>query len=225
MTSMSNNIRHSGQYEPNQHLLWNLPRLPFSYAYLMYCLRDYRSPRDKISRMIRKKEIIQVKKGLYVLASPFQQLLDPKPLANLIYGPSYISLEYALSYWGLIPEKVYEITSMTNKRNKTFRTPLGIFSYKYLQNARFFPGITRITEGESSFLIATREKALCDRISLSRGLGKKSVGSFLTEDLRIDSEEILKMDLLLIKNISTAYHHPSVSAFFQWFLKNKEIKK
>jgi hypothetical protein len=59
---MSNEIGHPGQ---NKHyLLWKLPKHPIDYLYLMDFLKTYRSPRDKISRMIKKKEIIQVKKGL-----------------------------------------------------------------------------------------------------------------------------------------------------------------
>jgi len=97
------------------HLPWILPQHPIDYSYLMDLLKSYQSPRDKISRMIMKKEIIPVKKGLYVLSPEFGKPIDLKVVANLIYGPSYISLEYALSYWGLIPEKVEEVTSITNK--------------------------------------------------------------------------------------------------------------
>jgi hypothetical protein len=63
ITSMSNENRQTGQRD--QYLLWKLPKYPFDYSYLMSLLKGYRSPRDKISRMIKKKEIIQIKKGLY----------------------------------------------------------------------------------------------------------------------------------------------------------------
>ena len=136
---MSNKIRHAGQN--TQYLLWKLPKYPIDYSYLVHLLKDYNSPRDKISRMIKKREIIQLKKGLYVLSPKFGDPVNLKVLANLVYGPSYISLEYALSYWGLIPEKVEEITSMTNKRNKIFETPVGTFSYKFLHTSKFYTGI------------------------------------------------------------------------------------
>ncbi|MCP5047130.1 MAG: hypothetical protein GY940_08150, partial [bacterium] len=153
-----------------QHLPWKLPEHPFDYLYLIDLLKDYASPRDKISRMIKNKEIIQVKKGLYVRSPRFGTPINLKTLSNMIYGPSYISLEYALSYWGLIPERVFEITCMTNKRNKLFRTPVGVFSYKYLENSKFVPGIRWIYDETGSYLMASMEKAICDRIAIIKGL-------------------------------------------------------
>ncbi len=95
--------------------------------------------------------------------------MDRKVLANLIYGPSYISLEYALQYWGLIPERVETVTSITGKRNKFFTTPLGNFSYRYLHKSKFIQGVLLVKsrfsglpgEGgvETGFFIASAEKA------------------------------------------------------------------
>lgn len=211
---MSKKIRHPGQ--KLRHLPWILPKHPFDYTYLMNLLKDYHAPRDKISRMIKKKEIIPVKKGLYVVSSEFGARIDLKVLANLIYGPSYISLEYALSYWGLIPERVEEITSMTNKRNKVFETPLGIFSYKYLENSKFSIGIERISEASGAFLIAGKEKALCDRLALVKGLKTGEIREFLEDEMRLDMAELAHFDVDLIREISRRYRKGSVTNFFKW---------
>jgi hypothetical protein len=204
-----------------QYLLWKLPEHPFDYSYLMNLLKDYKAPRDKISRMIKKKEIIQVKKGLYVLSPEFGRRINLRILANLVYGPSYISLEYALSYWGLIPEKVEEITSMTNKRNKVFETPVGRFSYKYLENSKFSPGIERVSEETGAFLIASREKAVCDRLALVKDLNEKEVGEYLESELRLDMDELPGLDIDLISKIECVYRKKSVTAFFKWLLRNQ----
>jgi hypothetical protein len=179
-------------------------------------LKGYQSPRDKISRMIMKKEIIQVKKGLYVLSPEFGKPIDLKVAANLIYGPSYISLEYALSYWGLIPEKVEEITSMTNKRNKFFETPVGTFSYKYLHSSKFSVGIERIAGEAGAFLMASKEKAICDRLALVKDLNKQEIPGFLEDDLRLDMDELLDLDTGLVHEIAQVYKKKSVVSFFKW---------
>jgi len=121
-----------------ESLVFTLPKHPFDYQYLSHRLRQYRSPRVKIGLMLKKKEIVRIKKGLYILPEKYGGKLDKILLSNLIYGPSYVSFEYALSYWGLIPEKVEVVTAVTNKRKKRFQTPAGAFSYRYL-NTRIFP--------------------------------------------------------------------------------------
>lgn len=202
-------------------MLWKLPKHPFDYFYLMSLLKEYRSPRDKISRMIEKKEIIQIKKGLYMTSPTLGGHLNLKVLANLIYGPSYISLEYALSYWGFIPEKVEEVTSMTNKRNKVFETPVGTFSYKYLENTKFSKGIEWIFDETGSFLIASREKAICDRIALVKLLAFNEIEEFLESELRLDMGELADLDIELVKEIQAAYRKKSVTAFYEWLRANR----
>jgi len=94
------------------------------YNFLKSALAGYNHPRVKINDLLKQGKIIRVKKGLYVFGSELaQQPFLKETLANLIYGPSYISLEYALAFYGLIPERVEEVTSVTNKRNKSFNTP------------------------------------------------------------------------------------------------------
>ena len=115
----------------------HFPGHPFDYTYLMDMLQGYRYPRNKIQRLVNSQKLMRLKKGLYLKGTQQDQPVQKALLANLIYGPSYISLEYALSYWGLIPEYVEEVTSITNKRNKVFRTPLGVFSYRYLPAYKF----------------------------------------------------------------------------------------
>ena len=90
--------------------LLQIPYPEFDYLALMNALRDYRYPRDRVTKLLASGRIVRVKKGLYILGDelrggPFSREI----LANLIYGPSYISLEYALSYHQMIPEWVRHI--------------------------------------------------------------------------------------------------------------------
>jgi len=91
-------------------------------------LKDYANPAAKIARMVKAGEIVRIKQGLYEMDPQTDGIL----LAEAIYGPSYLSFEFALSYHGLIPEAVYQYTSATfeKKRTKLFETPFGVFSYR-----------------------------------------------------------------------------------------------
>ncbi len=190
--------------------------IPFDYQYLMQMLKDYSSPRNKIHLMLKNKEMTRIKKGLYVSSL---EKSDPFVLACLIFGPSYVSMESALSHLGLIPEKVETITCMTSKRNKIFSTPAGRFSYTYLQNSAFSIGADIVSGRSGSFFIATPEKALCDRSSLVGGLRQRDVEKFLTEELRIDIGSLC-LDAGRLRNIGKRYRNSSVQSFIGWYLSN-----
>ncbi|HOV93906.1 MAG TPA: hypothetical protein PLT87_03395 [Spirochaetales bacterium] len=106
------------------------------YLQLVQELKDYSFPRDRITKLLASGELIRVKKGIYV--DPHSNLPYSKEiLANLMYGPSYVSLEYALYYHGLIPEAVRVVTSVTAGRKKRYQTPVGEFDYSHMPE-RFF---------------------------------------------------------------------------------------
>ena len=93
---------------------------------------------NKITQLIQKGILRPIKKGLYFHKSLIQDnLLSKEILANTILGPSYISLEYALSFYNLIPEAVYEMTSVCTKRSKKFNTEVGVFNYKHIKKELF----------------------------------------------------------------------------------------
>ncbi len=85
----------------------------------------------KISYMVKQEILIRLKKGLYVFSELYRDSsVDIISVANRLYTPSYVSFDYALSYYGLIPERVYEVTSATLHAKKVFEKPLGRFSYR-----------------------------------------------------------------------------------------------
>ncbi len=111
----------------------------FDYPMLMHHLREYKKPRDKVTQLLKDKSIIRLKKGVYIFGPTYQRnLISLEVLANVIYSPSYVSLEYALSKYGLIPERAYAITSVSLKRSKTFKTDMGLFIYKDKTAFRLF---------------------------------------------------------------------------------------
>ena len=112
-------------------------------------------------------------------------------------GPSYVSVESALSYWGLIPERTYEISSATVKTSKKYTSPVGRYSYKQLPLPYYAFGIERVELVPHQFaLIASPEKAICDKIILTPNINLRSIvqtKAFLIEDLRMDEAALQKL--------------------------------
>ncbi len=186
------------------------------YVFLKSALSQYAYPRDKITALLRNGDLIRVKKGLYVFGPDLAQgPYSKETLANLIYGPSAISLEYALAFYGLIPERVDVITSITSKRNKAFDTPIGRFSYRYIHPHKYPVGINQIDlDPTHSILIASPEKALADQLVLTRPtlrIGRQQeLAQHLFDNLRIPQDALLSLDIMLFKEIALAYQHPLI---------------
>jgi len=175
------------------------------YTFLMSALSGYKRPRDKITSLLRKGVLVRVKKGLYVFGPDFARRPYSRGiLANLIYGPSCVSLHYALSRHGLIPEHTTAVTSVTPKRDKRFDTPAGRFTYRYLRPDRYAVGVARESVDEqSSFLIATPEKALADLLLLSAP--GPDLLRYLQDDLRCDPESLSALDRGHLEEIASVY--------------------
>lgn len=199
--------------------------IPFDYQLLMDRLGGrFSAPRNKIQSLCRSGEVIRVKKGLYVRGNrPGEEsLIDPLVLSGLVYGPSYVSLESALAWHGLIPEAVDEITCVTSKRAKLFRTPLGRFSYVPINEDAFPLGI-RLESGKGgSWFLAEPEKAVCDRIAQVKGLQTmREVPELLQDDLRISLEDLDGLRVPLVLEIAERYRRKNVSVFARWLQKRQ----
>lgn len=178
--------------------------IPIDSAALSTILTDYKSVNNKIAAMEKSGTLIRLKKGLFVVSSKeSNQVISRELIANHLYGPSYVSLESALSFYGLIPEKVYAVRSVTTKKTKNFSTPIGNFDYTIVPDNYFQIGIQqKVVDDKYAFLIASPEKAICDMIVTTHGLRLQSVKAvqvYLEEDLRIDFSVIDAYDTNIIK--------------------------
>lgn len=196
------------------------------YLFLMDCLKDYKSPRAKLTTLLKKKDLIRVKKGIYLFSPDYRkELYSPEILANKIYGPSYVSLEYALSYYGLIPEYVSEVTSVSIKRNRNFDTPIGRFSYKHLPIALYKIGFNLIFIREwSTALIATPEKALADLFYLNKydPQNQEEFSALLFDFLRLDEEKVAKMKSNIFRDILKAGGSPALKLMIEWLRRHRQ---
>lgn len=173
--------------------------VPFSRHLILDLLKDYKSPNDKISELLKSGQLIALRRGLYTSGTDTESILpEPFLIANHLRGPSYVSLEAALEYWGFIPERSYEISSVTLKSSKKYKTRLGRFSYQKLPTPYYSFGIRSVAlTSKQRALIASPEKALCDKIVLTPGINLRSVKqtkSYLCEDLRMEIEMIKTLD-------------------------------
>ncbi|MCH9628130.1 MAG: hypothetical protein S4CHLAM2_17830 [Chlamydiales bacterium] len=184
------------------------------YLFLISCLSSYKHPRDKVTALLKANEIIRVKKGIYIFGEKWRQRpYSLEALANLIYGPSYISFEYALAYYNLIPEGVTRVTSASNKRAKLFSTPVGEFVYHFVPLQKYPCGITwESVDAYTHFLIATREKALADYIGRLKPFNsKEDLFEYLVEGVRIDPNDLFKLRRRQLAEIAKAYQNKNVT--------------
>lgn len=178
---------------------------PLSHQLVSEALEEYNNPNAKISEMVRSGFLIALRRGLYV-PGPEADLPIPHlfVIANHLRGPSYISLETALSRWGMIPERVEEISSITLLTTHNYETPIGRFSYRHLDTPYYSFGIERVELAPNQYaMIASREKAICDQIITTAGINLRSpaqVLNYLIDDMRMDEEDLATLDISSIES-------------------------
>ena len=157
--------------------------------------------------------ILRLKRGLYVV-SPAESgiLLSLNLIANVLYGPSYVSKLTALREYGLIPEQVTVVESMTTHLTKSFQNDVSRFEYNHCAKDYYSIGITQREEEGVSFLIATPEKALCDYIITTPRLPLrflKDTFVFLEEDMRMDMDAFMSLDVAIFRECAAVSKKPS----------------
>ncbi len=170
---------------------------------------DYSSPYCKLGRMVEKGEIIRLKRGVYET----DPNTPPYLVAHEIYGPSYVSFEFALSWYNIIPERVNSITCATFGKHRTrrFTNPLGRFVYRDIPEAVFSLGIRRLDINGRELIIATPEKAVCDKLcKMPPTLNYIDLEALMFEDLRFDEDEIDALDRDTISTYSELYGSSTV---------------
>ena len=204
-------------------LLEKAPSVELEYDFVMECLCKYSNSRVKIHHLLKIGALIRVKKGIYIFGPQFRRRpYSVEVLANLIYGPSYVSLEWACQYYRLIPEKVTVVTSVTTKRSKKFITEIGSFTYDHLSVDAFSTGMTlaRFSDVQQA-LIATKEKALSDLLLVRRGsfTSLKQLKETLFEDLRVEEEDMKTFDRSHVAEIHHAHPHSASKYLLQLITK------
>jgi len=178
---------------------------PLNKQLLLSILKEYKRPYDKIGELVKQDILIQIRKGLYI---PGKNLKVQGPerflIANHLHGPSYVSSDSALSHWGFIPERVYKISSITTMLSKQYKTPVGKFSYTHMELPYYCFGIRQVAlTKKQTVLMASTEKAICDKIITTSGVLLRSVKQtldLLIEDFRIDKQLLQELDSIAISS-------------------------
>lgn len=174
----------------------------FDYLQLTDALADYANIRGKIGRLIASGEIIRIKKGLYAFPDYLRRgTLNSCAIANMIYGPSYVSCDYALSYYGMIPEKVEAVASMTPGRSRRFETPVGNYFYHQRRGADDSVGVERVDLSGVGYLIASPEKALYDKVFVDKRFTGEGIEEYLLEDLRVDEDSLDRLNRSVLEEL------------------------
>lgn len=192
---------------------------------LMQELSGYANPKTKIARLVKEKKLFPIIKGLYET----RRDLSPVSLAGVIYGPSYLSFHWALSYYGMIPERVYGCTSATYRKNrhKQYATIFGNYFYRDVPSAVYPLELRIITIDEGyPVQIAAPEKALCDRLytaPLQNSI--KEIEDMLFENFRLDEDVFAKLNFQTILELAPLYGCTNLKLFAAWIKKNiREVK-
>lgn len=161
-----------------------------------------KSIRVQLSRWCKAGKLISLRRGMYAFPQTgIFAKINPALLANSLYAPSYLSCVWALGYYGLIPEKVVTYTSVTRRVTRSFRNPLGDFTYQSLKEAAFF-GYQYRDIGGQKVLMAEPEKALLDLWHLEKGLWDE----VRMEGMRFQNRDLVNMEQL--KGYARRYDSP-----------------
>jgi predicted transcriptional regulator of viral defense system len=184
-------------------------------------LKRYASPNKKIESMVKQGELTPILRGLYET----DKNTPPHYLAASIYGPSYLSFEFALAYYDLIPEAVYACTSATFEKRKTkkYQTPFGLFTYRDIPSEAYPYGVEQHIENGYCFFLATAEKAICDQLyKMPIVTSQRQLEALLFEDLRIDESGFAKLNVKDMIGIADDYHSTNLKILKAWLQRRDD---
>lgn len=184
--------------------LKDLSNIPFRLSVLETVFPDISGVAWKAKHLERMGDIIRLKRGMYVVSPKVSdEHINEFLVANHLSGPSYVSMATALRYYGLIPEAVYRVTSVSANAAKKFENSIGVFEYIHCADKEYFSiGITSVTEDRAAYLIATPEKALCDMAVFTPNLNLRYINEvrvWLEEDLRLDMDALVQFNVDILR--------------------------
>ncbi|MBM4164533.1 MAG: hypothetical protein FJ222_08875 [Lentisphaerae bacterium] len=171
-----------------------------------------------VHRASQAGEILRLKPGLFVLAPPYRKT-EPHPfvLAASLHAPSHVSLESALAHHGLIPEAVYQVSSITVARSREFHTPAGVFSFHRVPVRAPRAGVEAVEVSRNAWaFIATPLRAIADLVYLNKSITWDQNGmSYLTESLRIEADDLGALSFEGMDELLESFRSRRVRAYLQ----------
>ncbi|WP_141732707.1 type IV toxin-antitoxin system AbiEi family antitoxin domain-containing protein [Oligoflexus tunisiensis] len=194
-----------------------LKKLPavFEMAEAKVFMTKYASPAHKLSQLVEQGRLLRLRRGLYAKLENFDHFLA----ANRLVSPSYVSFETALAHYGLIPERVEIVMSVTDRHATRFKTAVGDFAF-HEQTTDLFGSSYRIeAKADYSIRIASPEKSLLDTLSRARlrsdNLKAQDMRDYVRDSLRIDESELEKLSRRELRRIAPLYISRAVNLFVE----------
>ena len=209
--------------------LEHIGNIPVSTKTVASLFPDLEAGNQKVRNLEAAGLIIRLKKGLYVVDPKVSHIvLSTELIANHLYSPSYVSMQTALRYYGLIPEAVYTVQSMTLKHTRSFDTPLGHYEDQMISRKAFHICIRSINKQNYAFLMATPEKALCDLIAHSPKVNLrylKDVEPYIEEDIRMNLDDLRNMDISIFERYTQVGKKAnSIKTLIKYLKNNTSVK-
>ncbi len=173
-------------------------------AILISELPGYVNPKAKIGRMVEEGKLFPIIRGIY----EDDPETPPRYLAGSIYGPSYISFEYALAFYGLIDKKDLPVTCAAygKRKEKVYDTPFGTFTYRDIPKQVFSKELILHRENGYSFIMASPEKAFCDELYKSDPAANlKELRTLMFDEIGIGKRKIYRLDPFVIYEMADQY--------------------
>jgi hypothetical protein len=169
-----------------------------------------------VHRACRAGEVLRLKPGVFALAPPYRKS-EPHPfvVAGVLHAPSHVSLQSALAYHSLIPEAVYQVSSVTIARSREYLTPLGLFSYQTVPATAPRAGVEAVEVARNAWaFIASPLRAIADLLYLTKGVSWQRDGlAFLTESLRIEEDDLRALDFDGVEEIAESIRNRRVGVY------------
>ncbi len=182
------------------------------------------SLRNQLRRWQNRQLIIKLKKGIYILNANDRRINPSRQfIANQLYAPSYVSLEYALGYYNLIPEGVFVVSSVTTKKTVEFSNGLGSFSYQHVKPYAFRGFKAVKDQNNLNFFIAEAEKAVTDFFYLNLSRFDAKDENIFEQSYRFQNTEILNLDK--IKKYAQLYKNNKLVKIASLFCKFSEEER
>jgi len=171
-----------------------------------------------VHRACQAGEILRLRPGLFALGPPYRKS-EPHPfvVAGVLHSPSHISLESALAHHGLIPEAVYQVSSVTVGRSREFSTPLGVFSFRRVPAHAPRAGVEAVAVARNAWaFIASPLRAMADAVYLNQEITWNRNGlGYLTESLRIEEDDLRALSFEALDEILDSIRSRRVRAYLE----------
>ena len=195
-----------------RNVVASLGNVPVTSAIVASLFPEIKAVNKKIADLESAGELLRLKRGMFVVSPEVSSCkLSTELIANHLYSPSYVSMQTALRYYGLIPEAVYTTQSMTLKHSRSFRNKIGCFDYVQTSHEAFVIGLTMQTSNNACFVMASPEKALCDLIANSSNVVlryKSDALGYLEDFLRFDMDYLPRLDKSVLEQYTAVGKKP-----------------